>query len=92
MKLNIRQKLLLRIADGWPTCEVCKEYILFARLEALPDTTTCEKHSKEGKYIGVPLFSHKTAPTVAMVKEDKSAPDGKGEAVRMLMRGYKRGR
>lgn len=87
-----KQKLLARISQGWPTCEACNAPILFSRLEALPDTNTCAKHSKEGKYVGVPLFSHKTAPTVAMVKEDKSAPDGKGESVRMLLRGYRRGR
>lgn len=87
-----KQKLLERLKNGYPSCEVCKMPILFARLEALPDTNTCANHSKEGRYVGVPLFSHKTAPTVAMVKEDKTADDGVGESVRILMRGYKRGR
>jgi hypothetical protein len=84
--------LAQRIQDGWPRCETCEMMIPLSRLEVLPLTTTCAEHSKEGRYIGVPLYTHKTAATVAMVKADPDADDGLGEAVHQLMRGYHRRR
>jgi len=86
-----RKTLLARIRKGWPECEVCNAPILLGRLEAIPETTRCAKHSNEGRYIGVPNFSHKTAPEVSKVKMDPDVPGG-GESVRQLMRGYRRGR
>lgn len=86
------QKLKVRISQNWPTCKTCKVPILLARLEILPDTEYCGTHSREGRYVGVPIFSHKTAPEVGKVKMDPSADDGVGESVRLLLRGYNRGR
>lgn len=86
MEKTKEQKLAERFQDGWPVCDTCDEPIPFARLECLPDTTTCVKHSREAGYIGVNVFAHKTAPEVAMVKGDRE------ESVRQLWRGYNRGR
>lgn len=87
-----RRYLADRLRRGWPVCETCGAMISFARLEAIPATSTCAEHSREGRYIGVPLYSHKTAATVAKVKADPDADDGLGESVHQLMRGYHRRR
>lgn len=90
--MTLKQKLQARLAKSWPVCQSCKIPILMARLEVLPETEFCSAHSQEGRYIGVPIFSHKTAPEVGKVKTDPTADDGLGESVRLLMRGYNRGR
>lgn len=92
MTADERKLLIRRLNDGWPQCEVCDAVIPYGRLESLPATTRCVNHSNEGKYIGVPLYAHKTACTVAMVKTDPTADDGLGESVHQLMRGYMRSR
>ena len=80
------EKLKRRLADGYPRCEHCKIPIPFGRLELLPDTTTCVKHSTEAGYVGVNIFAHKTAPEVMMVKGDNE------ESVRQMWRAYHRKR
>lgn len=83
-----KHPLAARLASeaGWPACDTCKQMIPMERLEILPHTTTCVKHSREAGYVGVQVFSHKTAPEVAKVKADNK------EAVRQLWRGYNRSR
>ena len=81
-----------RILSGDDRCDVCGTFIIASRLVAIPGVRTCTKHSTEGRYVGVPLYAHKTAATVAKVKADPTAPDGLGESVRLLMNGYKRKR
>lgn len=87
-----RKILASRLRDGWPRCRKCSAFIPFARLESIVTADTCVEHSTEGRYIGVPIYGHKTAPEVGKVKADTSAEDGLGESVRQLMRGYHRGR
>jgi hypothetical protein len=90
---DVRKRILARINPGpWPTCKVCSSTILLGRLESLPDTDVCAKHSQEKAYIGVPNYAHKTAATIAMVKPDPEADDGLGESVRILMDTYRRKR
>lgn len=86
MSKTSRKQFAERIRNGWPQCDTCDQPIPFERLECIPDTTTCVKHSREAGYIGVNVFAHKTAPEVAMVKGDQT------ESVRQLWRGYNRGR
>lgn len=82
-----RQKLKARLQrPGWPSCDTCGKKILYSRLETLPETTTCVKHSREAGYVGVNVYAHKTAPVVAMVKGDRE------ESVRQLWNGYNRKR
>jgi hypothetical protein len=71
---------------GKKKCDTCDKPIPSERLEALPETTTCVKHSREAGYIGVNIFAHKTAPELGMVKGDRE------ESVRQLWRAYNRGR
>lgn len=93
MNAENRKQLAARLRAGsWPQCKVCDVIIPLGRLESLPDTETCIKHSTEQAYIGVPSYAHKTAAEVAKVKPDPEAPDGLGESVRQLLRGYHRGR
>lgn len=92
MTLEERKFLSSRLRRGWPQCQTCQSLIPFDRLLLLPYTNTCVKHSKEGKYIGVPIYNHKTAPEVGKVKTDPEAEDGMGESVRQLLRGYNRDR
>ena len=80
------KKLRERIRRGYPKCEVCGIDIPLGRLECIPDTNTCVKHSKEAGYVGVNVFAHKTAPEVQMVKRDQE------ESVRQLWRAYHRKR
>ena len=84
--------LAARLRRGWPLCNKCGDIIPFSRLESLPNTETCVVHSDEGRYIGVPVYAHKTAPELGKVKLDPSADDGLGESARQLLRGYHRGR
>lgn len=81
-----------RILSGDDKCDTCGTIIAAARLVAVPGVRTCLSHSTEGRYVGVPLYAHKTAATVAMVKADTSADDGMGESVRQLLNGYRRKR
>jgi len=90
--VSLAEKLRARLRDGYPRCKTCSAHILLSRLEALPDTEYCAEHSREGAYVGVPNYAHKTAATVAMVKADLDAPDGMGESVRIMMNAYKRKR
>lgn len=52
-------------------CRVCGEPIPAERLEALPDTLECVKHSSVPKVVGFMCFDHKTAPTLLVIKEDE---------------------
>jgi hypothetical protein len=67
-------------------CEECGEVIPAERLEVLPDTTTCVKHSHVKKHLVMPVYSHKTAPEMVIVDTEN------GEAVRLAKRANKRGR
>jgi hypothetical protein len=67
-------------------CEECGEIIPAERLEALPDTTTCVKHSHVKKHFVMPVYSHKTAPEMIIVNSDDK------EAVRLAKRANRRGR
>lgn len=87
-----QQRAADRILAGDDKCDKCGVLIAAGRLVAIPGVRTCTKHSTEGRYIGVPLYAHKTAATVAKVKADPLAPDGLGESVRILMDSYKRKR
>lgn len=90
--MSAKQRAADRILAGDDKCDVCGCLIAAGRLVSLPNVRTCVKHSQEGRYIGVPLYAHKTAATVAMVKSDPTAADGLGESVRQLMNGYRRKR
>ena len=48
-------------------CDTCSEVIPQARIEALPDTTTCIKCSRASKMVGFMDWYHKTAPELVMV-------------------------
>ncbi len=89
---QIKQRVAERILSGDDKCKTCGRLIPVERLKTIPDTATCVEHSEEGRYIGVPLYTHKTAATVAMVKADPTADDGLGESVRQLINGYRRKR
>jgi hypothetical protein len=69
-------------------CEVCGEEIPAGRLEALPDTRTCVKHSTVKGYVGymVSDFSKGTAPALVMVDPDDE------EAMRRAKRANRRNR
>ena len=86
MSKSKAQQLKERLSRGWPKCDECDIPIPLGRLECIPDTTTCVKHSREAGYVGVNVFAHKTAPEVAMVKGNNE------ESVRQLWRGYRRSR
>ena len=89
---DARQQAADRILAGDDKCDECGRLIPAGRLVSIPGVRYCTAHSKEGRYIGVPLYAHKTAATVAMVKSDPTAADGMGESVRQLMNGYRRKR
>jgi hypothetical protein len=48
-------------------CDTCNEAIPHARIEALPDTTTCVKCSRVSRMVGFMDWYHKTAPELVMV-------------------------
>lgn len=52
------------------TCDCCGVVIPPARLEALPNTTTCVKCSRAVTFVGFMDWSHKTAPELVMVNGD----------------------
>ncbi len=71
-------------------CRVCNEDILEGRLLALPNTTTCVKHSNVKKYIGLNASSHKSVGELIIVPQRDGEHDK--EAMRQLIIGYKRKR
>jgi hypothetical protein len=68
------------------TCARCKQIISAERLEILPDTHTCVACSGVQKYVGMNVFTHKTAPSVVFIR-----PENK-EAVETLRREFRRAR
>jgi hypothetical protein len=54
-------------------CKTCNEEIPQARLEVLPNTTTCIKHSTVQGYVGVMDFPHKTGSYLVKVRPDENA-------------------
>lgn len=52
-------------------CSICRSEISPARLEVLPETTTCVKCSRVQKYMGAMVFSHKTAPTLVYFRGEE---------------------
>jgi len=67
-------------------CEECGIEIPKERLEALPDTTTCVKHSNVKGKVGFMVYGHKTAPEVMFVEGDDE------EGLRQAKRADQRGR
>lgn len=53
-------------------CDECGIEIPKERLEALPDTTTCVKHSNVRGKVAFTVYSHKTAPEIVFVEGDNS--------------------
>jgi hypothetical protein len=49
------------------TCDTCNCVIPPARLEALPNTTTCVGCSRVTTFVGFMDWSHKTAPELVVV-------------------------
>jgi hypothetical protein len=68
------------------TCEECGNPIPAVRLEILPDTTTCVKHSQVKKHFVMPVYSHKTAPEMVVIEGDDI------ESIRLANRANERGR
>lgn len=54
-------------------CRTCHQPIPTARLDALPQTTTCVACSAEEKMMGVMLWDHKTAPYIHVVTPTQHA-------------------
>lgn len=68
------------------TCSKCGVEIPAERLEILPDTTTCVKHSREKRKIAFNVYDHKTAPSLIIISgEDR-------EAIRLARRVHRRAR
>jgi len=67
-------------------CEVCQCAIPAERLAAIPGVSRCVTHSAASRSVGFMSFSHKTAPTLVMVRADDA------EAVRRAKRAFKRAR
>ncbi len=67
-------------------CEECGNPIPAERLEVLPDTTTCVGCSREKKYVGFNSYSHKTAPELVVVDQERE------EDLRRAERANRRGR
>lgn len=67
-------------------CEECGVEIPVGRLQALPDTTTCIKHSTVTGKMAYTVYSHKTAPEIVIVDESDS------EAIRLADRANRRAR
>jgi hypothetical protein len=51
-------------------CDTCFNDIPQARLEAIPETTTCVNCSRETKKVGFMDWYHKTAPELVMISPD----------------------
>jgi len=67
-------------------CEICQEPIPQERLEAIPGTTRCVRHSGTIKRMGLMDYCHKTAPSLVVLD-----PENK-EAVRLARRAFNRSR
>lgn len=69
-------------------CEVCNEPIPQERLEAVPGTTTCVKHSKVKAIVGfmIPTASKGCASTLVTLDPDND------EQMRQAKRAHLRGR
>jgi len=67
-------------------CKICGQQIPAERLEVLPDTETCVKHSNVKAKIGFAVYDHKTAPTMVMIDPEDT------EAVRLARRAHNRER
>lgn len=67
-------------------CEICREEIDPERLEALPNTTRCAKHSNAVKQTCFMDFSHKTAPALVVIDTNNR------EELRLATRAYRRSR
>ena len=70
-------------------CEGCGCEIPHERLEILPDTLTCVNCSKAERYVGVNVFSHKTAPEINILNPNVRNAD---ELFRQADRANKRSR
>jgi len=67
-------------------CEICGIRIPIERLEAVPGTVRCVKHSDASKCLCLMDYSHKTAPSLVVIdSRDK-------EAVRLARRAFNRSR
>jgi hypothetical protein len=51
-------------------CDTCFNDIPQARLEAIPETTTCVNCSRETKKVGFMDWYHKTAPELVLISPD----------------------
>ena len=51
-------------------CDTCFDEIPQARIEAIPETTTCVNCSREQKKVGFMDWYHKTAPELVMISPD----------------------
>lgn len=67
-------------------CEVCQCDIPAERLAAIPNVRRCVTHSAASRSVGFMSFSHKTAPTLVMVRTDDA------ESLRRAQRAFKRAR
>jgi hypothetical protein len=67
-------------------CKVCSIEIPAERLEILPHTTTCVKHSVEPKNKAFMVYGHKTGGEVVVVNGSNK------EAIRQAERAYARAR
>jgi hypothetical protein len=67
-------------------CEICQIEIPESRLETLPHTTTCVKHSTEQAYVGVMSYPHKTGGFLCKMRPENE------EGLRQMLRGYNRKR
>jgi len=67
-------------------CEICNEPIPQERLDAIPGTTRCVRHSGVVKLMGLMDYGHKTAPSLVVLD-----PENK-EAVRLARRAFNRSR
>ena len=54
------------------TCDTCNAVIPPARIEALPNTTTCVACSRVTTFVGFMDWSHKTAPELVIVNSSDS--------------------
>jgi hypothetical protein len=70
-------------------CAVCKELIPPERLEILPGAMTCVQHSQTKGYLGVGVFSHKTASELNLIDPNASNAE---EVARQVDRAVRRAR
>jgi hypothetical protein len=67
-------------------CKVCGVRIHPERIEIIPNTQTCTKHSSATARVGFMDYSHKTAPQLVMVNSDDK------EGMRRAINVYRRKR